>query len=175
VDTAGQFERLWAENILPKFMKTDSKNPKITIKNWILICERLISSASDLNHVAGKVSLRELDLFDDNYIREQINMLDVTLPSEWLHRANYTRNNVHEINLIRIRELMKYLETTNRKNESKWRRIYNEIANERGPWGYGGNNNQKDVFWALDNNETSLRLKLRLKRNAFGTIFLFLN
>ncbi len=69
----------------------------------------------------------------------------------------------------RLSELMKQLDYNNRRSEKRWTRIFSQLANERGPWGYAAESRRREVYWTLDGLENDLRLRLRLKRNPFGT------
>ena len=49
---------------------------------------------------------------------------------------------------------------------SKWNVVISGLANERGPWGYGSN---QEVFWTMDSSETNCRMHNVMRRNEDGT------
>jgi hypothetical protein len=69
----------------------------------------------------------------------------------------------------RLFELMKQFEYNIRRSEKRWIRIFSQLANERGPWGYAAESRRREVYWTLDSTENDLHLKMKLKRNPFGT------
>jgi hypothetical protein len=66
-------------------------------------------------------------------------------------------------------EIIHELDRYERRGKLKWESVVSNVANERGPWGYGGSSANVDLFWMLDSHETNNRRRLRLIRNDNGT------
>eukprot|EP01042_Synura_sphagnicola_P015515 gene15515-19647_t len=49
----------------------------------------------------------------------------------------------------RLLDHFRITDTNYKRCETKWTRIFSQLANERGPWGYG-NEQHREVFWTLD-------------------------
>ena len=72
-------------------------------------------------------------------------------------------------------------ERERRHSEMQWGRILESLANERGPWGVGGDSaaassdnggdsaSQRRVYWMLDSSEDHLRCRHKLMRNPLGS------
>ena len=71
-------------------------------------------------------------------------------------------------------------ERERRHSETQWGRILESLANERGPWGVGGDGatgggdngdaaGQRRVYWMLDSSEDHLRCRHKLMRNPLGS------
>ena len=55
---------------------------------------------------------------------------------------------------------------SDRRVLSKWNNIISGLANERGPWGYGSN---QEAFWTIDMSESNTRMHNLMRRNENGT------
>src|SRR5690606_16069058 len=68
----------------------------------------------------------------------------------------------------RIWSVISASESLTRRCARQWGRILFELANERGAWGYGANE-ETQIFWMLDSVEDSMRRRMRLVRNQYGS------
>ena len=70
----------------------------------------------------------------------------------------------------RLVESWKQQDSVYTKYEIKWSRIFTQLANERGPWGYAADSkSNREVYWTLDLLETDKHLRMRLTRNPLGS------
>eukprot|EP00981_Chlorochromonas_danica_P013642 scaffold6594_cov152-Ochromonas_danica.AAC.1 len=100
-------------------------------------------------------------------------ILSTKLPSPLRQEVNAGQPNdvvelVNQLEWNRLTALLRIEEINNRRAEMKRSRLFAQLANERGPWGYSVDH-KKEIYWTLDDNELNTHLKLRLKRNIFGT------
>ena len=66
-------------------------------------------------------------------------------------------------------DMLRALENQSKRCKSKWTRIVQEVANERGPWGSGADIQlQSGTFWMLDASESDRRVRHQLRRNEHG-------
>ncbi|RYH30738.1 DUF4704 domain-containing protein [archaeon] len=94
------------------------------------------------------------------------------------HRAlSITTNkpsNAHVLDYIIQAETVRVYETLRshkhnlRRCEVKKTRLLSQLANERGPWGYGSEH-KREVYWTIDGVETNFHTQIRLRRNLLGT------
>ena len=65
-----------------------------------------------------------------------------------------------------IEQHFRKTQSSERRVISKWNVIISGLANERGPWGFGSN---QEVFWMMDKTETNSRMHYVMRRNEDGT------
>jgi hypothetical protein len=126
------------------------------IENWVQMSFKQLDTS-----ISSQISSRFKEIEISPTVLQQTEF------TVWSQRSNAFLESIKLTQQSRIKEWIKNVVGTNRRNEAKWSRIFTELTNERGPWGYG-NGDKNDIFWMLDSYENNLHQKIRLCRNPHG-------
>ncbi len=83
--------------------------------------------AAQPQHVADRSS---------SFKRQWMTSNTIAKPQDCLMDSRAWRSSCLDLQTARLRELIRTMDSQNRRLEAKWSRIFTELANERGPWGY---------------------------------------
>lgn len=82
----------------------------------------------------------------------------------WCNRTLQASEATAEEFVVRVRMYIRQNEAANRRFDMRWTKIFRELANERGPWGYGASD-RSQTYWMLGDAGAKFHLKRVLRRN----------
>ena len=144
----------------------------LTWEEWFAAVRPVLDEAKRLEHAILSVRLTELGSHrhaQETGIQLQSRRARIFRLGEKM-QALITSiiNDFHRGESVRIWEMVNHSEALTQRCALKWGRILSELANERGAWGHGAND-ETQIFWMLDGVEDGARRRLRLVRNQFGS------
>lgn len=179
-------------HLLEKYLKTDPKDVSISdvtieaVKTslnlsdkmdfdwriWNYIFQPIIQEADRIADDAMKESLTEIGLHkfsEEVRIQLEQQRQEVLKASKVVERnSDNSYSRLMDRKYHEIWEIIKDRDNHDKRILKKWNDIVAMLANERGPWGFGSEDD-RPIYWMISPTETNTRMRHVLIRNELGT------